>query len=176
MTEPPPDVERAARHFLRDVAGFAQVTTLDRDGFPVARTMTAFPAEDWTVSLVQRNSHIRLDQWRRDARTLVSWVGSPAPAASNESPHVFDLGLLPPRAVFIRGRASVMDPDWTVRCYQQHLDEQRTAGHSRAPVRDRQRVRDELAGVLIRPVRIRLEGFGIGAASFDWTIEEEGVR
>lgn len=172
MTRPTEVICAAARAFLGDIAGFAQVTTLDRAGFPAARTMTAFAAADWSVALVQRNTHARLAQWRNNPRTLVSWIGPPAPAASNEAPHVFDLGLLPPRAVFVRGMATVMDPAWTIRVYEQRLDEQRSVGNTRAPVRDRANIMDQLVGVLVRPVRIRLEGFGFGAQSFDWNIEE----
>src|SRR5699024_4712897 len=84
---------RAAGYaFVHGEAGCAQVTTIDADGFPVSRTMTAFLEPDWSVSLVQRAGHRRLAQWRRDPRTLVSWVGPPAPDASNERPHVFDIG------------------------------------------------------------------------------------
>lgn len=170
MTAPPDPILRAALDFLRDEAGFAQVTTLDRHGFPVARTMTAFIRDDWSVDLVQRRSHARLAQWRRNLRTQITWIGSPAAGASNEAPHVFDLGLLPPRAAFVRGTAAVMDDDWTVNCYQRRLAVQRAAGHTRAPVRDRSRIVTELVGVHVTPVRVRLEGFGRGAESFNWPI------
>lgn len=166
--------QTAAQMFLRDEAGFAQVTTHDRAGLPVARTMTAFPHEDWSVDLVQRRTHTRIDQWRRDPRTLITWTGTPAPGASNEAPHVFDLGLLPPRVVFVRGPVHIMDAEWTVRCYSRHLAEQRDRGFTRAPVRDRERIVTELIGVRLEPVRVRLEGFGDGAQSFDWTIDSGG--
>ncbi|NLG21197.1 MAG: hypothetical protein GX555_07160 [Actinomycetales bacterium] len=162
--------EASALEFLRTEAGFAQVTTLDRQGYPVTRSMTVFPATDWTIALVQRATHRRLAQWRAVPRTLVTWVGDPAPGMTNERPHVFDLGRLPSRVVAVRGDAEFMDDDWTVRTYRQHLDEQRAAGHTEAPVRTDDQVRDELVGVLIRPVRVRLEGFGHGPQSFDWTV------
>ena len=84
--------EASALEFLRTEAGFAQVTTLDRQGYPVTRSMTVFPATDWTIGLVQRATHRRLAQWRAVPRTLVTWVGDPAPGMTNERPHVFDLG------------------------------------------------------------------------------------
>lgn len=170
MSRPPDLVLRAALDFLRDEAGFAQVTTLDRQGFPVARTMTAFIRDDWSVDLVQRGTHARVAQWRSNPRTLIAWIGAPASDASNDSPHVFDLGLLPPRAVFVRGTAAVMEDEWTVECYQRELAAQRAVGHTRAPVRDRGRIVADLVGVHLTPVRIRLEGFGSGANSFDWTV------
>ena len=164
--------EAAARAlaFVRDEGGFAQVTTIDRHGYPVTRSMTAFLNEDWSVSLVQRAAHRRLDQWRANPRTLVSWVGTPAPGQSNERPHVFDLGRLPSRLVAVRGDVEFMSEEWTVRTYNTHLDAQRSAGHTRAPVRTDEQVRSELIGVTIHPVRVRLEGFGQGPQSFDWTI------
>jgi hypothetical protein len=166
-------MKQAALAFVRDEAGFAQVTTIDGAGFPVVRTMTAFLAEDWSVSLVQRNTHRRLDQWRRDPHTLVTWVGTPAPGASNERPHVFDLGLLPPRVVAIRGLAEPMPPEWTIAVYREQLTAQRTRGHDKAPLRTDEQVVAELVGVRIRPVRVRLEGFGEGAESQLWTVRRE---
>jgi hypothetical protein len=164
---------RAAAAFVRTEAGFAQVATIDARGFPVVRTMTAFLADGWAVDLVQRRGHRRIGQWRRDARTSVTWVGTPAAGATNERPHVFDLGLLPPRVVSIRGLADVMPPEWTVRRYDDELARQRERGLTRAPVRSPEQVVDELVGVRIRPVRVRLEGFGTGAESFTFDIEEE---
>lgn len=163
--------QRAAMAFVLGEAGFAQVTTIDRQGFPVSRTMTAFLEDDWSVSLVQRRGHRRLAQWRRNTHTLVTWVGGPAPGATNERPHVFDLGLLPPRLVSVRGRAELMPSEWTVHCYRQHLQEQRERGFTRAPQRTDEQVVEELAGVRIHPARVRLEGFGADAQSFTWTVE-----
>lgn len=160
----------AAQQFVRDQAGFAQVTTIDQHGYPVARSMTAFLQEDWRVDLVQRASHSRLAQWRNNSRTLISWVGTPAPGQSNERPHVFDLGRLPARLVAVRGDVEFRPAEWTVHTYRTHLEAQRAAGHTAAPVRTDEQVRAELVGVTIHPVRVRLEGFGQGPQSFDWTI------
>ncbi|MHA6616124.1 pyridoxamine 5'-phosphate oxidase family protein [Pseudonocardia sp. DLS-67] len=169
MTDP----EAAAREFVLTEAGFAQVTTIDRSGFPVVRTMTAFLADEWAVDLVQRRGHRRIAQWRRDPHTTVTWVGSPAPGATNERPHVFDLSLLPPRVVSIRGTAEEMPSEWTARRYFEELVRLRAQGGTRAPVRSPEQVEDELVGVRIRPARVRLEGFGAGAESFTFDIEEE---
>ena len=165
--------ESAAREFVLTEAGFAQVTTIDRRGFPVVRTMTAFLADGWAVDLVQRRGHRRIAQWRRDPHTTVTWVGGPAPGATNERPHVFDLSLLPPRVVSIRGTAEEMPPEWTVRRYLEELDRLRARGGTRAPVRSREQAEDELVGVRIHPVRVRLEGFGAGAESFTIDCREE---
>ena len=175
MTRPdpatvPPTVLRAALAFVHDEAGFAQVTTIDVHGFPVGRSMTAFLNDDWSVDLVQRRSHARLAQLRRDPRTLVTWVGEPAPGATNERPHVFDIGRLPPRAVYVRGTARFMDDAATVDCYSRHVARQRAQGFTRAPLRDADQVLSDLAGVHLEPYRVRLEGFGTGAQSFDWTL------
>jgi hypothetical protein len=63
-----------------------------------------------------------------------------------------------------------MDDEWTLDCYRRHLDEQRSQGFTRAPRRDAAQVADELIGVQVVPHRVRLEGFGEGAQSFDWTV------
>jgi hypothetical protein len=166
----PPTVLAAALAFVHEEAGFAQVTTIDRHGFPVGRSMTAFLNDDWSVDLVQRRSHARLAQLRRDPRTLVTWVGDPAPGASNERPHVFDIGRLPPRVVYIRGTARFMDDATTIDCYSRHIARQRAQGFTRAPLRDADQVLSDLAGVHLETYRVRLEGFGSGAQSFDWTL------
>jgi len=168
MTRPPDDVLRRAQAFVREEAGFAQVVTLDRHGYPVGRSATAFLRPDWSVALVHRRSHARLAQVRRDPRVLVTWVGLPAPGAGNENPHVFDVGRLPPRVVLVRGTAEVGDDAWTEEVYRRALEEQRAAGHTRAPVRDAEHVRTDLVGLHVRPYRVRLEGFGAGAESSDW--------
>lgn len=160
----------AAQQFVREQAGFAQVTTLDRRGLPVGRSMTAFLDRDWSVALVQRAGHARVAQLRRDPGALVVWVGTPAPGATNERPHVFDIGRLPPRAVFVRGRVAAMDDDWTERQYREQVGRQRAAGHTRAPLRSPEQVLADLVGFRLEPVRVRLEGFGVGAQSFDWTL------
>src|SRR3954470_20174952 len=176
MAEPPRDDEvlaaarAAALAFVREEAGFAQLTTLDRAGFPVARTMTAFLDPDWSVALVQRRTHARLAQLRRDPHVLVAWIGDPAPGATNERPHVFDIGRLPPRGVFVRGTARFMPDEWTVERYLRHVTEQRARGFTRAPLRTPGQVVADLVGVLVEPRRVRLEGFAEGARSFDWDV------
>lgn len=171
MTDPQLDAARAAAlRFVLDEAGFAQLTTIDRHGFPVGRSMTAFLNEDWSVDLVQRRTHARLSQLRRDPRTLVTWVGDPAPGATNERPHVFDIGRLPARAVFVRGTARFLDDAQTVALYSRHVSEQRAQGFTRAPLRDPEQVISDLVGVHLEPRRVRLEGFGEGAQSFDWSV------
>lgn len=160
-----------AQRFVAAEAGFAQVTTLNREGFPTARTASAFLCPDWTVELVQRSVHRRLEQTRRDPRALVVWSGSPAPGSRNDSPAVFDLGLLIPRAVFVQGLASEMDEEETWTTYAAHDTRLRAQGRTRAPERDRANVAAELTGLRVRPVRVRLEGFGDGAEAFTWSPE-----
>lgn len=162
--------QAAARAFVAREAGFAQVTTLDREDFPVARTMTAFLDDDWSVALVQRRTHARLRQLAVNPRLLVTWVGTPAEGATNERPHVFDLGRLPPRAVFVRGTAHFQDDEWTVDRYLRHVGQQRAQGFTRAPLRTPEQVVADLVGVRVDPYRIRLEGFGQGAQSFDFIL------
>jgi hypothetical protein len=159
----------AAAEFVRTEAGFAQVTTLDAAGFPTARTASAFLSADWTVRLVQRNVHRRLGQLRRDARILVTWAGAPAAASANESPAVFDLGLLIPRVVFVQGVAVEMDEAGTWATYSAHDRRLRDQGNTRAPQRDRANVAVELAGFTVWPRRVRVEGFGAGPEAFTWT-------
>ena len=164
----------AAMEFVRGEAGFAQVTTLDDGGYPVGRTMAAFLEDDWSIVLVQRRLHRRIEQWERDRRTLVTWVGEPDAASTNEHPHVFDLGLLIPRVVMVRGDVSVMPEDRTWFRYQQCMHEHRALGNTRAPVRNRAQAADELVGVHLRPTRVRLEGFGVEAQSFTWSPATQG--
>lgn len=176
MSPPVPDPEELrarelARRFVLEEAGFAQLTTIDPRGYPVTRTMTTFLQDDWGVATVQRREHRRLRQWQRSPHTGVLWIGTPQPGATNERPHVFDLGLLPPRVVSIRGDADLMPAAWTEEVYRAAVMALRAAGHDRAPLRSPAEVADELVGVLIRPVLVRLEGFGQGAQSFTFTPE-----
>ncbi|HET9944188.1 MAG TPA: hypothetical protein VFR56_00950, partial [Actinomycetes bacterium] len=124
MTRAPADVVARAESFVRTEAGFAQVTTLDAYGYPASRSATAFLADGFAVDLVQRRVHRRLEQIGANPRLLVTWVGAPAPGATNERPHVFDIGRLPDRAVLVRGTAEVMADDWTWEVYARHRAEQ----------------------------------------------------
>ena len=110
----------------------------------------------------------------REPRALVTWVGSPAAGASNERPHVFDIGRLPPRVVFVRATAVFMDDAWMLRCYREHISAQRAQGLTSAPLRDAGQVAADLVGVHLAPYRVRLEGFGAGARAFEWTVREQG--
>lgn len=158
--------QASARDFVRDEAGFAQLTTVDRNGRPVTRTMTAFLQDDWSVATVQRAQHRRISQWRRRPQTGVVWVGAPRPGITNERPHVFDIDELPPRVVAIRGDAEIMLAEWTEEVYRAAVSAQRARGFDRAPLRSPAEVRAELVGVRVRTHRVRLEGFGEGAQSF----------
>lgn len=171
-------VQADAWAFLTTEAGFAQVFTVNRQGFPVGRTMVATANPDWSVDLVQRRVHRRLGHIRRDPRVEVVWVGSPAPGSVNDRPHVYDVGLAIPRAVFVRGLAEVMDDDWTLARYRERTAVQRGKGLTKAPERSDDNVRAELVGVGVRAVQVRAEGFGVGAQSYTWTVDEgeEGGR
>jgi hypothetical protein len=174
-SEPTPleAAQRGALAFLRREAGFAQVYTVNRAGFPVGRTMGAPVDDDWTVNLVQRGVHRRLGQLRSNPHVEIVWVGAPAPTSVNDHPHVYDFGLTIPRVVFLRGIAEVMDDEWTIEHFERETAIQRAKGHMKAPLRSRENVRDELVGVRVRPVRVRLEGFGEGPETHTWAIEEE---
>lgn len=165
-------VARTALRWVQRDGGFAQVITLNAAGFPVTRTVGAILNDDWTVDLIQRRVHRRLDQLRRNPRLEVIWVGSPAPGSHNDHPAVFDFGRLVPRAVMVRGTAEFMDEEWTLWRYREESARLRARGFTKAPERDDADVRDQLVGVHVLPVRIRAEGFGDGAESFTWTIEE----
>lgn len=170
--ERPAALPRAVLHWVQEEAGFAQVITVNREGFPVTRTMGAMLNDDWSVDLVQRRIHRRLEQLRRNPRIETVWVGMPAPGARNDHPAVFDFGRLAPRAVMVRGTAEFMDEEWTLRRYREVTARLVERGGTKAPTRDDDNVRAELVGLHVVPVRVRVEGFGEDAESFTWSIEE----
>ena len=162
------DAQLAALVWLRAEAGFAQVFSINKAGYPVGRTMGAPVDDDFTVQLVQRRVHKRLLHWKRNPRTEVVWIGAPASGSCNDSPHVYDFNLLVPRAVFIRGDAEFMDDAQLVECFQRQTALHRARGWNKAPIRDQADIIAELVGVRVRPVQVRVEGFGSGAESFTW--------
>lgn len=172
----PSSVEEAARRFVQEQAGFAQVYTINREGFPVGRTMVAVLRDDWTVDLVQRVVHRRLGQIRRNPRMEVVWTGPPHPDSVNDRPHVYDFGLEIPRVVFVRGLAQMMAEDELMAAYERQTAIQRAKGLTRAPLRSPEQVRVELVGVRVWPVQARAEGFGVGATSFTWKFGDEGGK
>lgn len=168
---PPPslgELQQTVLTWLRTEAGFAQVFSINKAGYPVGRTMAAPIDDAFTVWLVQRKVHKRIQHWRRNARTEVVWVGSPAPDSRNDSPHVYDLGLLVPRAVFLRGDVEFLDDATLVDVFARQTAQHLARGWTKAPARSPENVVAELVGVKIRPLQVRVEGFGQGAASFTW--------
>ena len=162
------ELERRVLDWLREEAGFAQVYSINRAGYPVGRTMVAPVDDDFNVWLVQRKVHKRIAQWQHDPRTEILWVGTPAAGSRNDSPHVYDLNLLVPRAVFLRGDAEFLDAATLVERFRLQTAMHRARGWTRAPERTAENIVAELVGVRIRPLQLRVEGFGEGAASFTW--------
>jgi len=167
------DVQKAVREWLRNEAGFAQVFTINKAGYPVGRTMGAPVDDDFTVHLVQRRVHKRIGQWRRNPRTEVVWTGTPAAGSRNDSPHVYDFNLLVPRVVFIRGDAEFMDDAELLAAFERQTALHRAKGWNKAPIRPRDNVLAELIYVRIRALQVRAEGFGDGATSFTWRPGDE---
>jgi catechol 2,3-dioxygenase-like lactoylglutathione lyase family enzyme len=111
----------------------------------------------------------------RSSVFMVHAVGAdaPAPDSRNDSPHVYDLNLAIPRAVFIRGDAEFLDDATTVEVFQKQTALHRSRGWTKAPLRTPENIVAELVGVKIRPTQVRVEGFGEGAASFLWKPESQ---
>jgi hypothetical protein len=169
----PDDVRQRVLDWLQNEGGFAQVVTINKAGFPVGRTMGAPVNDDWTVDLVQRNVHKRLGQLRRNPKVEIIWVGTPAPGSVNDRPHVYDFGLLVPRAVFLRGIAEFRDNEWLKERFARQTAINLSRGQDKAPVRDAENVVRELIGLRVTPLQVRAEGFGDGAESFTWTFGAE---
>jgi hypothetical protein len=172
MSRPgPAAILSEVKRFLREEAQFAQLFTVNASGYPVGRTIGAPINDDWSVDLVQRRVHHRLRHIARHPQVEIVWVGSPRPGSRNDRPAVFDYGWLVPRAVFLRGLAQPMTEEQTLAAYQRLRAPLLAAGLTRAPDRSPDDVRANLAGVHVRPVRLRVEGFGEGAESFTWPAE-----
>jgi hypothetical protein len=172
VSQPPlADLQRQVLTWLHTEAGFAQVYTVNQAGYPLGLTMAAPVDDEFTVWLVQRKVHKRIDRWRRNPKTEVVWMGAPAPGSRNDSPHTYDLNLAIPRGVFIRGDAEFLDDATLVERFQQQTALHRSRGWTKAPERTVENIVSELVGVRIRPLQVRVEGFGDGAASFTWKPE-----
>jgi hypothetical protein len=159
------------KRFLREEAHFAQLFTVGATGYPVGRSIGAPINDNWSVDLVQRRVHRRLRHIARNPRVELVWVGSPRPGSRNDRPAVFDYGWPVPRAVYLRGLAQPMTDEQTLAAYRRLRAPLLAAGLTRAPDRSPADVRENLAGVHVKPVRLRAEGFGEGAESFTWLAE-----
>ena len=166
------EVAEAAMRFVVQEAGFAQVYTVNREGFPVGRTMVAVLNPDWSATLVQRKVHRRIGQLQRNPNVEILWLGEPAADSVNDRPHVYDWGLTIPRAVFLRGTARFMSDGELLETFITRTAIQRGKGLTKAPERDPENVLEELLGIVLQPVQVRVEGFGTGAESFTWKVGE----
>ena len=159
--------------WVQHESGFAQLVTVNCDGFPVGRSIGAPVNDDWSVDLVQRGVHRRVPQLRRNPHVEMIWLGTPSPGSCNDNPAVFDYGWLVPRAVFLRATAEIMPTDWTVARYREQIAVlQRRGVGTKAPLRSPEHAADDLVGVRLHPVRVRAEGFGEGAENVTWNVEE----
>jgi hypothetical protein len=165
------EVQRAALVFVKYEVTFVQLFTVTPSGVPVGRTVFAPINDDWSLDLVQRRAHKRVNHLRRNPNITLCWVGPPAPWSTNDAPHVFDPGEKIPRAVFLRGVAEIMDDDWTVEVYNRRTAQQRARGFTKSPVRSEENVRDYLIGIRVTPKVVRAEGFGLVPQSFQWTFD-----
>ena len=127
---------------------------------------------DWSVVLVQRSVHKRLEQMKNNPHVEIVWVGTSVPGSVNDRPHVYDFGLLIPRVVFLRGLAEFMDEQAAAEAFQSQTIIQRAKGLTSAPMRSIENIKEELVGVRIVASQIRAEGFGTGAESFTWKVEK----
>ena len=125
-----------ARAFVRDEAGFAQVTTIDGHGYPVCRSMTAFLLDGWSVDLCSVAATGGSASCAANPRRWSPGSARRPRGRTNERPHVFDLGRLPPRAVSVRGTRELMDDDWTEAVYARHAGDSALEDSTRAPLRD----------------------------------------
>ncbi|MCS6803055.1 MAG: hypothetical protein RMM58_15595 [Chloroflexota bacterium] len=169
---PPPleEIQRRVMRFLREEAGFAQVFTINRAGFPVGRTMVAPINDDWSVDLIQRKVHKRLAHWRRRPQTEIVWVGPPHRSNRNLRPHVYDWQVQVPRVVFLRGIAHFLSDEELVERFERQTAINLAEGRTLAPVRDRANIVAELIGVHIQPLQVRAEGFAGGPESYTWEV------
>ncbi len=72
--------------------------------------------------------------------------------------------------MFLRGDAGLLDEATTVDLFERQIALYRSRGWTKAPLSDRANIAVELVRVRIRPIQIRVEGFGDGAASFTWKL------
>lgn len=153
-------VREQAMAFLTTEVRFAQVFTVNRAGFPVGRTMGAPVNSDWSVDLLQRRVLGRVRQMQADPHVEIVWSGAPAKPSERAVP----------RTVFLRGTAEFLDDEAAVAQYRQFIA-RIGGGEGPGPARrDDDEVRRELVAVHVRPVRVRAEGFGVGAQAFSWQV------
>ncbi len=92
-------------------------------------------------------------------------MGTPSGTAVNDGPHVCGFGLQAPRVVFPRIHREFLDPGEIWRRCLERTERHLASGQNLASARDQAAVDRNLAGILVRPARIRAEGFGSRAVS-----------
>lgn len=147
------EIKAEVLKFLQEETGFGQVYTINKDGFPIGRTMGAPIEDDWTIDMIQPNHSKRLDQVSKNPRMEVLWI---------------DTSVRIPRAVFLRGNGKVFLGDELLTKYNRRVDISEAKGRSRGPRQEPDAVRANLAGIHFTPVHCRVEGFGERTELFAW--------
>jgi general stress protein 26 len=155
-SKPIDQVKREVMEWLQTKAGFAQVYTINKDGFPTGRTMGAPVNDDWSVDLIQGNQgYDRVNQVRQNPKLEILWIDT-------RSDQVV------PKAVFLRGVGEVYEGDRVIEEYDRRWALNQQRGRARGEKRPADEVRRTLIGIKVRPERIRVEGFGEGSEVFIW--------
>jgi hypothetical protein len=154
MSRPLADVQQDAFAWLDTFAGFCQVFTINRDGFPTGRTMGGPINADWSVDLIQGQTGFdRVNQVRANNRLELLWI---------------DTAERVPKAVFLRGTGEIYEGDRVVDEYNRRMERNASRGRPAAHVLSADEVKATLIGIKVTPVRIRVEGFGERSEVYAW--------
>jgi general stress protein 26 len=152
-SKPIEQVKQEALAFLQERMGFAQVHTVNEAGYPAGRTMGASINDDWTLDMIGPKGARRIDHVRNNGKVEVVWV---------------DNSTRIPKAVFLQGTGTVFEGDELVERYNRRMDINEARGRGRGPRQAPDVVRETLLGIHVKPVRVRVEGFGEGTEIFSW--------
>lgn len=156
-SRPVADVQQDVLAWIEAEPRFAQVYTVNKDGYPTGRTMGARLRPDWTVELVQgRQGFDRVEQARRHPQMEILWV-------DNHSTQVV------PKCVFVRGDAQLYEGDELLAEYATRYEANARRGRAGERWSD-ERVLEELIGIRVQARRVRVEGFGERSEVFIWTV------
>ncbi|MFN8533910.1 MAG: pyridoxamine 5'-phosphate oxidase family protein [Dehalococcoidia bacterium] len=151
-----PSIEQLQKDLLSfcQLPRFAQMITIDKQGFPTVRTLGGRLQPNWTVDVYTSKRFARLAQVRRNPHMAMVWSQSPETGSSTQAPQL----------VAAKGRAEILEGE-AIRAFA----EQRVAAGAREGMTV-ERYLAQTALIRFHIAEFRVEGFA--AEGSELTFEE----
>lgn len=139
---------------------FAQMITIDKNGFPTVRTLGGRLTPNWTVDIYTFKHFARLRHVRRNPHMAMVWTQPPEPGSSSRTPKV----------IAAKGVAEIIEGE-----AMRPFAEERVAASSGRDGMTVERYLNEVALIRFHITEFRAEGFAAEGSELTWDEVTSGM-